>query len=156
MDATNLDRACWAAAALAEFRKQVRSDDDDTTAIGDLLADLMHYADAHGADFDAAFASGLNHYAEEVMLEQERGAIDPDGDVLEPTNQERAGRAEKALDEYQHHLGEAGPHDQQRLGDLLSDLMHYARSQEWFFETALGDARRNHREEVAQERTIAK
>jgi hypothetical protein len=42
----------------------------------------------------------------------------------------RADRAEKALDAYQTALGEAGPHDSERIRDLIQDMLHWlARAQ---------------------------
>jgi hypothetical protein len=44
---------------------------DQEAALGDLLADLMHWTDRNGQDFDAALDRARGHYeAETVALEQ--------------------------------------------------------------------------------------
>ncbi len=61
---TNLLRACWAEAAIAAFRAQTGADVED--ALGDLLADLMHWSDVRGYDFALALARAEDHYRIEL------------------------------------------------------------------------------------------
>jgi hypothetical protein len=60
---TNLDRANWADKAILAFRKQTECDYRD--GLGDLLCDLMHWADARNFDFNADLDRGRCHYQEE-------------------------------------------------------------------------------------------
>lgn len=58
MEPTNTDRARWAKEALAVFTERTFSGDRPETmhrddlgaAISDLIADLLHFAEAHGFD----------------------------------------------------------------------------------------------------------
>ena len=61
---TNLDRADWADKAIRAFRAETGSDHEDS--LGDLLTDLMHWADTRNFDFDAALARARGHYAAEI------------------------------------------------------------------------------------------
>jgi hypothetical protein len=61
----NNDRADWAHAAILEFAMQTGSDGPDL--LSDLLADLMHWADRHGLNFDGEVERGRNHYDEETL-----------------------------------------------------------------------------------------
>ena len=63
-DQLNADRALWAAAALAELRRQTGADLED--AVSDLLADLMHWCDRFGQEFPKELRRALNHYQEET------------------------------------------------------------------------------------------
>jgi len=63
----NDNRAAWAGAALSAFMMVTGIDEED--ALGDLLADLMHWADRHGYDFDAALDRGRWHYDAETGRE---------------------------------------------------------------------------------------
>ncbi len=58
---TNLLRAVWADAAIRQFRAQTGSDYED--ALGDLLCNLMHWADARAFDFEGALIRARDHYA---------------------------------------------------------------------------------------------
>jgi hypothetical protein len=60
----NDDRATWAATALRAFRKATGTDEED--ALGDLLADLMHWSDRNNFDFDAALDRARMHYEAET------------------------------------------------------------------------------------------
>lgn len=60
---TNLDRANWADKAVLAFREQTGCDYGD--GLGDLLCDLMHWADARNFDFDAALDRARCIYQEE-------------------------------------------------------------------------------------------
>lgn len=60
---TNLDRANWADKAVHAFREQTACDYEDS--LGDLLCDLMHWADARNFDFDAALDRARCNYQEE-------------------------------------------------------------------------------------------
>ena len=63
MTTTNLDHAVRAATALAAFRRETCCDHEDSLA--DLLCDLMHWADTHKFDFEAALFRAECHYREE-------------------------------------------------------------------------------------------
>jgi len=63
----NDSRAEWAGAALSSFMMVTGTDEED--ALGDLLADLMHWADRNGYDFDAALDPGRWHYDAETDRE---------------------------------------------------------------------------------------
>jgi hypothetical protein len=60
---TNLDRAKWAHKAIHAFRKATGCDYEDS--LGDLIADLMHWADAQNFDFEAALDRARHHYEAE-------------------------------------------------------------------------------------------
>ena len=60
----NNARAAFGAVALSAFIRRVGSD-EPATEFADLLADLMHLADAMGLDFDSVLATAeRNHRAE--------------------------------------------------------------------------------------------
>lgn len=61
---TNQDRADWAEAAIDTFKAETGCDDCD--AIPDLLCDLMHLCDAHGADFAKELERAVSSYKVEV------------------------------------------------------------------------------------------
>ncbi|MFZ0210681.1 MAG: hypothetical protein WAL59_32035 [Roseiarcus sp.] len=61
---SNLDRAAWADAALHVFRTKTGCDPEDS--LGDLLCDLMHWADKSNFDFDAALFRARDHYLAEI------------------------------------------------------------------------------------------
>jgi hypothetical protein len=65
MTVTNKDRAEWARKALQAF--SCESDCEYADSLGDLLCDLMHFADANNFDFKAALDRARNHYAEEFF-----------------------------------------------------------------------------------------
>jgi hypothetical protein len=66
-DGKNDDRAAWAAAALAQFMEVTGTDDE--SAVGDLLAGLMHWCDRNEHDFDAALDRARFHYEAETCGE---------------------------------------------------------------------------------------
>jgi hypothetical protein len=66
-DNMNGARAGWAGAALSTFMTETGTDQED--ALGDLLADLMHWADRNGYDFDAALERARGYYEEETFGE---------------------------------------------------------------------------------------
>ncbi len=68
MTVTNLDRAKWADKAILAFREQTGCDHEDS--LGDLLGDLMHWADARNFDFEAALDRARQHYKEELSDER--------------------------------------------------------------------------------------
>ena len=68
MTVTNKDRAEWAAAALRLFQGITGTDHD--ASLGDLLCDLMHFADANNFDFKHALDRARGHYAEEFFEEE--------------------------------------------------------------------------------------
>jgi hypothetical protein len=69
LNPTNLTRAAWADQAIQTFRTETGCDHEDS--LGDLLSDLMHWADARNFDFEAALLRATNHYLSE--LSEERG-----------------------------------------------------------------------------------
>ena len=64
IDVNNTDRAAWADATIQLFRNLTGCDRED--ALGDLLCDLMHWADAHNFDFTLALVRASDHYEAEV------------------------------------------------------------------------------------------
>jgi hypothetical protein len=66
-DGMNDDRSAWAGSALALFMHVTGTEEAD--ALGDLLADLMHWADRKGYDFDAALHCARSHYEAETAEE---------------------------------------------------------------------------------------
>ena len=68
----NRNRARWAAAALAEFRRQTGADLED--AVSDLLADLMHWCDRLGQEFPQELRRARYHYEEETKASAETTA----------------------------------------------------------------------------------
>ena len=67
-EADNSLRASWAAAALKPYAEFVLGwqsgaiNEDPSTAMQDLLADLRHLADAMGIDFEDVYANAAAHY----------------------------------------------------------------------------------------------
>lgn len=57
---TNKERADWAQAALDAFCQTPGADPEH--ALCDLLADLMHWADGSGVDFEATLHGARGHY----------------------------------------------------------------------------------------------
>jgi hypothetical protein len=53
-------RADWAHTVLREFQRLTGADTED--AVSDLLADLLHWCDRHGQDFDTELRRARNHY----------------------------------------------------------------------------------------------
>jgi hypothetical protein len=66
-DGMNDDRSAWAGTALALFMQLTGTEEED--ALGDLLADLMHWADRKGYDFDVALQCARIHYEAETAEE---------------------------------------------------------------------------------------
>jgi hypothetical protein len=66
-DGMNDKRASWAGSALAVFMRDTSTEDED--ALGDLLADLMHWCDRNNYDFDAALERAHGHYEAETLGE---------------------------------------------------------------------------------------
>jgi hypothetical protein len=63
-DGLNDDRSAWAGSALATFMLVTGTEEAD--ALGDLLADLMHWADRKGYEFQAALDCARQHYDAET------------------------------------------------------------------------------------------
>lgn len=67
---TNLSRAQLAKDALEAYRPETSfppwTEDDFRDRLTDLLADLMHYANAHDLDFDECLDTARYHYEEEA------------------------------------------------------------------------------------------
>lgn len=64
----NGSRAAWGGVAVRAFMKATRTEEED--ALGDLLADLMHWADRNNFDFDLALDRGRFHYDAETAGER--------------------------------------------------------------------------------------
>ena len=60
---TNTARAQWADEAIRAYMSRTACDLEDT--LGDLLCDLMHWADKCEFDFTAALDRASDHYAAE-------------------------------------------------------------------------------------------
>ena len=60
----NEDRAAWAGSALQNFKQTTGTDLEDS--LGDLLADLMHWADRNDFDFGLAIDRARYHYLAET------------------------------------------------------------------------------------------
>jgi hypothetical protein len=69
LNPSNPNRAAWADQAIRTFCTETGCDHEDS--LGDLLADLMHWADTRNFDFEAALLRATNHYLAE--LSEERG-----------------------------------------------------------------------------------
>lgn len=73
----NASPARWAAATLEEFRRHTGTDFED--AVCDLLANLMHWCDRFGQDFNAELRRARNHYdAETATTVSNTGALASD------------------------------------------------------------------------------
>lgn len=60
----NERRTAWAGLAIAAFTTATGTDEEN--ALGDLLGDLMHWADRNNYDFDAALDRARMHYEAET------------------------------------------------------------------------------------------
>jgi hypothetical protein len=83
---TNLDRANWADKAILAFREQTGCDHED--GLGDLLGDLMHWADARNFDFDSALDRARDHYQEERDEEKAERLPDSVRDLIDAFEQQ--------------------------------------------------------------------
>lgn len=66
-DGMNDKRADWAESALVTFRHKTGTDRED--GICDLVADLMHWCDRYGQDFNTELLRGSGHYEAETRSE---------------------------------------------------------------------------------------
>jgi hypothetical protein len=66
-DNRNDDRSAWAGSALAIFMQITGTDKED--ALGDLLADLMHWSDRNNYNFEASLMRARGHYEAETLAE---------------------------------------------------------------------------------------
>lgn len=82
---TNADRAARGGNALDTYRFSPGMETERQSALGDLLADLMHYAGQEDLDFESALRTAEMHYAEELA---EEGEDDDDEDVRPDTDPE--------------------------------------------------------------------
>jgi len=64
----NNSRAAWAGQAVSAFIAATGTDRED--AVGDLLADLMHWCDRSGQDFTHELARATDHYGAETLGEE--------------------------------------------------------------------------------------
>jgi hypothetical protein len=60
-------RASWADIAIYAFRDKTRCEPEET--LGDLLCDLMHWADRNGEDFAGRLEGALQNYEAETAPE---------------------------------------------------------------------------------------
>ena len=67
-DRLNEDRSSWAGAAITTFIHVTGTDEED--AVADLLADLIHYCDRKGTDFETALDRARGHYEAETAGEE--------------------------------------------------------------------------------------
>lgn len=62
----NVKRAQWAGEAIAKFAsitgQDIRTPEQQTEVIGDLIANLRHYCQQSGADFNKAWTQAVNHF----------------------------------------------------------------------------------------------
>lgn len=65
----NARRASTAGKAVATYKKE--SNTDMESVLGDLLCDLIHWADSTGFDFHAALDRAKVNYKEEVISEHQ-------------------------------------------------------------------------------------
>lgn len=68
MEPTNRERATWARTALKSFTRDTKCDYED--GIGDLLCDLMHFANLYGFDFETELTRARRHYRSETSIDQ--------------------------------------------------------------------------------------
>ena len=66
-DGQNADRAEWAHRAVLAFENATGTDRED--ALADLLADLMHWCNVYGQDFDRELCQARSHYQAETEPE---------------------------------------------------------------------------------------
>jgi hypothetical protein len=62
---SNIERTAWADEAIKVVRLRTRCDHEDS--LGDLLADLMHWADENNFDFEAALIRACGQYEAETQ-----------------------------------------------------------------------------------------
>ena len=65
--ATRTERASQIVTIFASMTGLDSPEEDSATKLGDLLADLLHWCDANGVDFDDAVRRARNHHHEEVL-----------------------------------------------------------------------------------------
>jgi len=61
----NDDRAAWAGDAIDAFARTTGVDDPDD-AVSDLIADLRHWCDRNGVEFEEAVRRAAHHYETET------------------------------------------------------------------------------------------
>jgi hypothetical protein len=69
----NDNRAAWAGIAVRAFQAETGTDNEN--ALGDLLADMMHWSDRNNYDFEAALCRARGHY--EAETESDDGEVSP-------------------------------------------------------------------------------
>jgi hypothetical protein len=76
----NAKRAKRAETVLRAYERWNRNDYEPETAAVDVIADLMHFADREGLDFDELFNRAQRHYLNEVQPDDlEQAAIAAEG-----------------------------------------------------------------------------
>jgi hypothetical protein len=114
---TNRTRAAWAEACVSVFVQHTGCDREDS--LGDLLCDLMHWAERHDFDFDIALDRARGHFEAELLEDLPAVPAPPTlqaalSNLLGETDYDEAGTCiscgrERGGDEYQHcggYLGE--------------------------------------------------
>jgi hypothetical protein len=78
MDVTNEDRAGWAEVACEAFAEITGQDmeNDLPEIIGDLIANLLHFANQQGMCAEERLENGRMHYDAEIEEEEEEYAND--------------------------------------------------------------------------------
>jgi hypothetical protein len=74
-DGINDERTDWAGIAIDAFEAATGTDREDVLC--DLLTDLMHWADRHRFDFEAAFWRAEDHYREETRPVDDHPPAEP-------------------------------------------------------------------------------
>jgi hypothetical protein len=97
---TNLDRANWADKAIRAFRDQTGCDHEDS--LGDLLCDLMHWANVRNFDFDAALDRARHHYEEECEGENSTDRLPEAVQDLIDAFQHQTQAARLVIDSWEH------------------------------------------------------
>ncbi|EAQ81497.1 hypothetical protein [Blastopirellula marina] len=120
----------------------------DQQRLIDLLADAMHWCDAHGEDFHISFAQACRHYVNELNDDPQDECRPPsfsqthgtDGLPSDPEgmNDSRADWATYGLEAF---ISQAGTDRESAMTDLLCNLMHLADRTGTHFEDELDRAR---------------
>lgn len=89
MEVSNAERAQWAGKAVDAFAAACRVEQEDKeTILGDLLCDLMHWADHNDVNLEKCLKGALENYAferQEEIDELEAHDCYEDGDEVEST-----------------------------------------------------------------------
>jgi hypothetical protein len=82
MSIDNDDRAEFASDAVIAYKDSKGTDEyegeEEQTVLGDMLADLQHWADQYGVDFQQAIENGQTHYEAEILEDSKPRTSLPD------------------------------------------------------------------------------